>query len=87
MRIIVNNLSFEFEAVHHLQQAEASDMGASTRERKEFKITRILIEYLKILKACWGMRYLFRSNGRPISHRNGWLFRVYMILLRDFVPE
>ena len=26
-------------------------------------------------------------TGRPISHRNGWLFRVYMIPLRDFAPE
>ena len=33
------------------------------------------------------MRYLFQSTGRPISHRNGWTFRVYMIPLRDFVPE
>ena len=33
------------------------------------------------------MRYPFQSTGRPISLRNGWSFRVYMILLRDFVPE
>ena len=33
------------------------------------------------------MRYPFQSTGRPISHRNGWSFDVYMILLRDFVPE
>ena len=33
------------------------------------------------------MRYPFQSTGRPISHRNVWLFRVYMILLRVFVPE
>ena len=26
-------------------------------------------------------------TGRPISHRNRWSFRVYMIPLRDFVPE
>ena len=26
-------------------------------------------------------------TGRPISHRNGWSFRVYMIPLRDFAPE
>ena len=26
-------------------------------------------------------------TGRPISHRNGWSFRVYMIPLRDFIPE
>ena len=33
------------------------------------------------------MRYLFQSTGRPTSHRNGWSFRIYMIPLRDFVPE
>ena len=33
------------------------------------------------------MRYPFQSTGRPISHRNGWSFRIYMILFRDFVPE
>ena len=33
------------------------------------------------------MRYLFQSTCRPISHRNGWTFRVYMILFQDFVPE
>ena len=33
------------------------------------------------------MRYLFQSTGRLISHWNGWSFRVYMIPLRDFVPE
>ena len=33
------------------------------------------------------MRYPFQSTSRPISHRNGWSFRVYMIPLRDFVPE
>ena len=33
------------------------------------------------------MWYLFQSTGRLISHWNGWTFRVYMILLRDFVPE
>ena len=33
------------------------------------------------------MRYPFQSMGRPILHRNGWSFRVYMIPLRNFVPE
>ena len=33
------------------------------------------------------MRYPFQSTDRPISHRNGWSFDVYMIPLRDFVPE
>ena len=33
------------------------------------------------------MRYPFQSTSRPLSHRNGWSFRVYMIPLRNFVPE
>ena len=33
------------------------------------------------------MHYTFQSTGRPISHRNGRSFRVYMIPLWDFVPE
>ena len=33
------------------------------------------------------VRYPFQSTSRPISHRNGWSFRVYMILPWDFVPE
>ena len=33
------------------------------------------------------MRYPFQSTGRPIWHRNGWTFCVYMIPLQDFVPE
>ena len=33
------------------------------------------------------MRYPFQSTGRPISHRNGWSFRVYMTPLRHFVSE
>ena len=31
--------------------------------------------------------YPFQSTGRLISHQNGWSFRVYMIPLRDLVPE
>ena len=33
------------------------------------------------------MRYPFQSTNRPISHRSKCSFRVYMIPLRDFVPE
>ena len=33
------------------------------------------------------MRYPFQSTSRPISYRNVWSFLVYMIPLRDFVPE
>ena len=33
------------------------------------------------------MPYPFQATGRPISHRNRWLFRIYIIPLRDFVSE
>ena len=33
------------------------------------------------------MRYPFQSIGRPISHQDMWSFLIYMILLRNFVPE
>ena len=33
------------------------------------------------------MRYPFQSTDTPVSHPNGWSFRVYMIQSRDFVPE
>ena len=52
------------------------------------KVHSMLIKYTcdsKSQTLC--MRYLFQSTGRLISHRNGWSFRVYMIPLRDFVPE
>ena len=52
------------------------------------KVHFMLIKYMcdsksQTLRMC----YPFQSTGRPISHRNGWSFRVYMIPLRDFVPE
>ena len=33
------------------------------------------------------MRNPFQSTGRPISHRNMSSFRIYVIPLRDFIPE
>ena len=33
------------------------------------------------------MRYLFQSTSRLISPQNLWSFHVYMILLRDFIPD
>ena len=33
------------------------------------------------------MRYPFPSTCKPISHRNEWSFHVYMIPLRNLVPE
>ena len=50
----------------------------------------MLIKYTFGSKSqTWRMHYPFQSTGRPISHvhRNGWSFRVYMIPLRDFIPE
>ena len=52
------------------------------------KVHFMLIKYTLDSKSqTLHMRYPFQSTGRPISHRNGWSFRVYMIPLRDFVPE
>ena len=52
------------------------------------KVHFMLIKYTSDSKSqTLRMRYLFQSTGRPISHQNGWSFRVYMIPLRDFVPE
>ena len=54
----------------------------------------ILHVYFMLIKCTYDsksqtlrMRYLFQSTSRPISHRNGWSFRVYMIPLRDFILE
>ena len=56
--------------------------------------TRCLKVHFMLIKCTYDsklrtlrMRYPFQSTGRPISHRKGWSFRVYMIPLRDFVPE
>ena len=52
------------------------------------KVHFMLIKYTCDSKSqTLRMRYPFQSTGRPISHRNGWSFRVYLIPLRDFVPE
>ena len=52
------------------------------------KVHFMLIKYMCDSKSqTLRMRYPFQSTGRPISHRNGWSFRVYMIPLRDFIPE
>ena len=52
------------------------------------KVHFMLLKYTCDLKSqTLRMRYPFQSTDRPISHRNGWSFRVYMIPLRDFVPE
>ena len=34
-----------------------------------------------------GMRYPFQFTSRLISHRNEWLFRIYIIPSQNFVPE
>ena len=52
------------------------------------KVHFMLIKYMCDSKSdTLRMRYPFQSTDRPISHRNVWSFRVYMIPLRDFVPE
>ena len=52
------------------------------------KVHFMLIKYMCDSKSqTLRMRYPFQSTGRPISHRNAWSFRVYMVPLRDFVPE
>ena len=52
------------------------------------KVHFMLMKYTCVSKSqTLRMRYSFQSTGRPISHRNGWSFRVYMIPLRDYVPE
>ena len=54
-------------------------------------IPRYLKVHFMLMKQTWDltlrMRYPLQSTGRPISHRNVWSFPVYMIPLRDFVPE
>ena len=48
----------------------------------------MLIRYTEDSKSqTLRMHYRFQSTSKSISHGNGWLFCVYMILLRDFVPE
>ena len=50
------------------------------------KVHFMLIKYTCDSKSqTLHMRYTFQSTDRPISHRNGWSFPVYMIPLRDFV--
>ena len=52
------------------------------------KVYFMLIKYTCDSKSqTLRMRYPFQATGRPNSHRSGWSFRVYMIPLRDFVPE
>ena len=52
------------------------------------KVHFMLIKYTCDSKSqTLGTHYSFQSTGRPISHPNGWTFRVYMIPLRNLVPE
>ena len=51
------------------------------------KVHFILIKYTSHSRSqTLRVRYPFQSTSRPISHRNGWSFRVYIIPLRNFVP-
>ena len=52
------------------------------------KVYFMLIKYTCDSKSqTLRMRYPFQATDRPNSHRSGWLFRVYWIPWRDFVPE
>ena len=52
------------------------------------KVHLLSIKYMCDLKSqTLRMRYPFQSTRRPISHWNIWPFHVYMISLRDFIPE
>ena len=49
-----------------------------------------LHENWMLTKPSWQklrMHYLFQSTCKPISHRNEWSFSVYMIPLRNLIPE
>ena len=55
---------------------------------RSLKVHFMLIKYSEdSTSQTLRMRYPFQSTGRLISHRNVWSFRVYMIPLRDFLPE
>ena len=66
---------------------------AFTRWLGHFISRNLKIHFMLIIYTCDSksqtlrMRYPFETTSRPISHRKGWTFRVYMIPLRDFVPE
>ena len=52
-----------------------------------FMLKKILVRF-KIANIAHALPVpAHRQIGRPISHRNEWSFRVYMVQLRNFVPE
>ena len=54
-------------------------------QKAYLRVNFLLIKYTCHSKSqTLRTRYPFRSTGRPISHRNGWSFRVYRIPLRSF---
>ena len=57
-------------------------------QRAYLRVHFMLIKYTCHSKSqTLRMPYSFWSTCRPISHQNGWSFRVYMTPLRDFVPK
>ena len=57
-------------------------------------VTCLKVHFMSIKYTCDSKSQTLRMRYRPIqftckpiSHRNRWSFRVYMILLRNFVPE
>ena len=52
------------------------------------KVHFMLLKYTRDSKSqTLRMHFPFHSTSRPISHQNACSFHVYMIPLRDFVPE
>ena len=58
------------------------DWAFSSSHVQRVEADEAILDWQK-LRMC----YPFQSTWKPISHRNEWLFRVYMILLRKLVPE
>ena len=52
------------------------------------KVPFMLVKYTSDSKSqTLRMCYPLQSTDKPISYQNKWSFCVYMILLRDFIPE
>ena len=81
---------------YHVSQKHSRGGGVGVLLKKRIQVkkhARNKFKYMLIKYTCHSksqtlrMRYSFQSTGRPIFHRNGWTFRVYMIALRNLVPE
>ena len=72
---------------HRKREKSARASPTPHHALNEERSARFTAQHLSALSQTLRVRYPFQSTGRPISHRNGWSFRVYMIPLRDFMPE